>query len=78
MLRFFSSYQFPSKNIIGIGLGGAESKGPCRDYQAVFELAKKEEYRGALDFLNSRHSLFFNKQNLKDIKKLEKIIKKID
>ncbi|MBQ1629233.1 MAG: adenosine deaminase [Treponema sp.] len=37
--------QFPSKNIIGIGLGGAESKGPCRDYQAVFELAKKEGYK---------------------------------
>ena len=47
-------------------------------YSIYLELAKKEEYRGALDFLNSSHSLFFNKQNLKDIKKLEKILKKID
>lgn len=37
--------EFPSKNIIGIGLGGAESKGPCRDYKEVFELAKKEGYK---------------------------------
>ena len=37
--------QYPSENIIGIGLGGAESKGPCRDYQPVFELAKKEGYK---------------------------------
>lgn len=37
--------KFPSKNIIGIGLGGAEVKGPCRDYAPVFELARKEGYK---------------------------------
>lgn len=37
--------QFPSENIIGIGLGGAENKGPCRDYQAVYEQAAKDGYK---------------------------------
>lgn len=37
--------QFPSENIIGIGLGGAESKGPCREYQAVYEQAAKDGYK---------------------------------
>lgn len=37
--------QYPSKNIIGIGLGGAESKGPCRDYEPVYEQAIKDGYK---------------------------------
>lgn len=37
--------QYPSKNIIGIGLGGAESKGPCRDYEPVYEQALKDGYK---------------------------------
>ena len=37
--------KYPSENIIGIGLGGAEIKGPCRDYAPVFELAKREGYK---------------------------------
>ena len=36
--------QFPSKNIIGIGLGGAESKGPAKDFAPVYDLAVKEGY----------------------------------
>ena len=36
--------QFPSKNIIGIGLGGAESKGPAKDFAPVYDLAIKEGY----------------------------------
>lgn len=47
-------------------------------YSIYVELVKKEEYMGALDFINSSNSLYFNKKNLKDIKKLEKIVKKID
>lgn len=47
-------------------------------YSIYLELVKKEEYMGALDFINSSNSLYFNKKNLKDIKKLEKIVKKID
>ena len=35
----------PSKNIIGIGLGGAESKGPAKDFAPVFNLAIKEGYK---------------------------------
>ena len=34
--------QFPCEDIIGIGLGGAESKGPAKDFAPVYELAKKE------------------------------------
>lgn len=37
--------EFPSKNIIGIGLGGAESKGPAKDYAEVYEQAIKDGYR---------------------------------
>ncbi|MBP5520150.1 MAG: adenosine deaminase [Treponema sp.] len=36
--------QFPCEDIIGIGLGGAESKGPAKDFAPVFELAKKEGF----------------------------------
>lgn len=45
-------------------------------YSIYLELVKKEEYMGALDFINSSNSLYFNKKNIKDIKKLEKIVKK--
>lgn len=37
--------EFPCEDIIGIGLGGAESKGPATEYQQVFELALKEGYK---------------------------------
>lgn len=37
--------QYPCDDIIGIGLGGAESKGPAADYAPVFQLAKKEGYK---------------------------------
>lgn len=37
--------QFPSENIIGIGLGGAESKGPAKDYGPVYDLAVKDGYK---------------------------------
>ncbi|MCR5495171.1 MAG: adenosine deaminase [Treponema sp.] len=37
--------QFPSENIIGIGLGGAESKGPAKDFGPVYDLAVKEGYK---------------------------------
>ncbi|MDC7226132.1 MAG: adenosine deaminase [Spirochaetales bacterium] len=35
----------PRKSIIGIGLGGAESKGPAADYKAVFERAIKNNLK---------------------------------
>lgn len=35
----------PSKNIIGIGLGGAESKGPAQDYEPVYAQAIKDGYK---------------------------------
>lgn len=35
----------PSANIIGIGLGGAESKGPAKEYAPVFEKALAEGYK---------------------------------
>ncbi len=35
----------PSPNIIGIGLGGAESKGPAKDFAPVYDLAIKEGYK---------------------------------
>lgn len=31
--------KYPCADVIGIGLGGAESKGPCRDFVPVFEKA---------------------------------------
>lgn len=34
----------PSKHIIGIGLGGAEAKGPCNLFGPVFEAAHKEGF----------------------------------
>ncbi len=37
--------QFPSENVIGIGLGGAESKGPAKEYAPVFEKALSEGYK---------------------------------
>lgn len=37
--------QFPSENIIGIGLGGAESKGPAKDYAPVYEQAVKDGFK---------------------------------
>jgi len=37
--------QYPCEDIIGIGLGGAESKGPAKDYAPVYDLAVKEGYK---------------------------------
>ena len=37
--------QFPCEDIIGIGLGGAEAKGPAKDFAPVYELALKEGYK---------------------------------
>lgn len=35
----------PCEDIIGIGLGGAESKGPAKDYEEVYKLALSEGYK---------------------------------
>ena len=35
---------YPCKDIIGIGLGGDEAKGPAKDYAPVFERALKEGF----------------------------------
>lgn len=37
--------KYPCDDIIGIGLGGAESKGAAKDYAPVFELAEKEGFK---------------------------------
>lgn len=37
--------QYPCDDIIGIGLGGAEKKGPAAEYKDVYELAIKEGYK---------------------------------
>lgn len=37
--------QYPCKHIIGIGLGGAESKGPAKEYTAVYEQAIKDGFK---------------------------------
>ena len=34
--------EYPCSDVIGIGLGGAESKGPCRDFVPVFDKALKD------------------------------------
>lgn len=34
--------QYPCEDVIGIGLGGAESKGPAKDYAPVYEIALKD------------------------------------
>lgn len=36
---------YPCEDIIGIGLGGAESKGPAADYEKVFLLAESEGFK---------------------------------
>ena len=38
----------PSKNIIGIGLGGAESKGPAKDFAPLYEQAIKDGYKAVV------------------------------
>lgn len=45
-------------------------------YSIYAELIKKEEYQGALDFINSSNELMFDKKNIKEIKKIEKILRK--
>ena len=37
--------EYPCDDIIGIGLGGAESKGAAKDYAPVFTLAESEGYK---------------------------------
>lgn len=36
--------KYPCKDVIGIGLGGAESKGACNEYKAVFDKALNEGF----------------------------------
>lgn len=38
----------PCEDIIGIGLGGAEAKGPAKDFAPVYELALKEGYKAVV------------------------------
>lgn len=60
--------QYPCDDIIGIGLGGAEAKGPAKEFEPVFTQAHKDGYRAvahagedvgpesiwdAINFLNS-------------------------
>ena len=40
--------QFPCEDIIGIGLGGAEAKGPAKDFAPVYELALKEGWHAVV------------------------------
>lgn len=37
--------KYPCPHIIGIGLGGAESKGPAKEYEPVFTQAKKDGFK---------------------------------
>ena len=37
--------EFPCEDIIGIGLGGAEAKGPAKDFEPVFTQAHKDGFR---------------------------------
>lgn len=37
--------QYPCEDIIGIGLGGAEAKGPAKEFEPVFTQAHKDGYR---------------------------------
>jgi len=39
---------YPCEDIIGIGLGGAEAKGPAKDFAPVYELALKEGYKAVV------------------------------
>lgn len=36
---------YPCPDVIGIGLGGAESKGPARDFAPVYEMALKDGFK---------------------------------
>jgi adenosine deaminase len=36
--------QYPCRDVIGIGLGGAEQKGPAKDFEAVFTQAHKDGF----------------------------------
>ena len=44
MRNLKSILKYNNKNIIGIGLGGDEIKGPAKDFKEIFKLAKKEGY----------------------------------
>lgn len=37
--------EFPCSDVIGIGLGGAEQKGPCKDFEEVFAAAQKDGFK---------------------------------
>lgn len=39
-----SVLEYKNKNIIGIGLGGYEAKGPAKDFTEIFEIAKKNKF----------------------------------
>jgi hypothetical protein len=45
-------------------------------YSIYQELIKNNEAKGALDFLSCSNNIFYDKKNLKEIKRLEKLIKK--
>ena len=45
-------------------------------YSIYQELIKNNEVKGALDFLSCSNNIFYDKKNLKEIKRLEKLIKK--
>ena len=40
--------QYPCEDIIGIGLGGAEAKGPAKDFAPVYEKALKEGWHAVV------------------------------
>lgn len=44
MANYEMMKQFPSDCVIGIGLGGAEQKGPCKEFGPVYEKAFAEKY----------------------------------
>lgn len=37
--------EFPCEDVIGIGLGGAESKGPAKEFAPVYEMALKDGFK---------------------------------
>jgi adenosine deaminase len=44
MKNYMLLKQFPCSDVIGIGLGGAEQKGPSRNFEPVFDQAKKDGF----------------------------------
>ena len=44
MANYMLLQQYPCKDVIGIGLGGAEQKGPAKEFAEVFEKAHKDGF----------------------------------